>query len=180
MKCLLSWLKGISALLFFLPAISYGQQDSGSIFEQYVQTLETMERVTAARENAVLGLIEQGYAVSEAGGNLSPEFQFDIGQRYFYGDRLPKNSVEAAKWLNLAAQNSSTEAFHLLGFLYQSGEGVPQNYLKSYVYFSIAAALGKNDAVSQRDSASMRLTPEQLDLGQAMADQCFESSFDNC
>jgi TPR repeat protein len=64
--------------------------------------------------------------------------------------------------------------------MYANGEGVPQNNLRAYVWFSVAAAQGDEDARSNRDIISETLTPEQLARGQDMATRCFESDFQDC
>jgi TPR repeat protein len=67
-----------------------------------------------------------------------------------------------------------------LGLMYATGEGVPQNNLRAYVWWSVAAAQGNEDARGNRDRMADRLTPEQLARGQDMATRCFESDYQDC
>ena len=78
------------------------------------------------------------------------------------------------------AEQGNATAQTQLGFMYERGEGVPQNNVRAYVWFSVAAAQGYEVARSSRDIASERLTPEQLARGQDMATRCFESNFQDC
>ena len=67
-----------------------------------------------------------------------------------------------------------------LGLMYANGEGVPQNNLRAYIWLSVAAAQGDENARTNRDIVADRLTPEQLALGQDMATRCFESDYQDC
>ena len=82
-------------------------------------------------------------------------------------------------WL-LAAEQGYVNAQYNLGLMYSIGEGVPQNNVRAYVWFSVAAAQGNEDARTNRDIISDRLTPEQLARGQDMATSCFESEYQDC
>ena len=72
-------------------------------------------------------------------------------------------------------------AQYTLGLMYNNGAGVPQNYVMSYVWLSVATAQGKEDAKEFRDSVSeLWLTPDQLARGQEIATKCFESGYQDC
>jgi|TARA_B100000959_G_scaffold268975_1_gene314235 TPR repeat protein len=64
--------------------------------------------------------------------------------------------------------------------MYANGRGVPQNNVRAYVWWSVAAAQGHEDARGNRDIVSDELTPEQLARGQDMATRCFESDYQDC
>jgi len=64
--------------------------------------------------------------------------------------------------------------------MYDNGTGVPQNYVRAYMWWSVSAAQGDEDSRSNRDRVADRLTPEQLVQGQDMATKCFESNFQDC
>jgi TPR repeat protein len=70
--------------------------------------------------------------------------------------------------------------------MFANGQGVPQNYQKAYVWYSISVAQGRanvelrEEAVSKRDKAAADLTPEDLSKAQALASRCFESNFKDC
>lgn len=79
----------------------------------------------------------------------------------------------------LAEQGEAFAQFNL-GIMYYNGEGVPQNNVRAYVWWSVAAAQGDGDARTNRDIVSERLAPEQLARGQDMATRCFESDYQDC
>jgi hypothetical protein len=88
-------------------------------------------------------------------------------------------SFEETK-LKLLAEQGNTSAQTLLGNMYADGEGVPENDVEAYVWFSVAAAQGLEVARSNRDIISETLTPEQRARGQDMATRCFESDYQDC
>jgi TPR repeat protein len=58
--------------------------------------------------------------------------------------------------------------------MYKNGNGVPQDEVEAYAWFSVAAAGGYADAVKNRDLAAGKLTPEQLSQGQKRATELVE------
>ena len=60
------------------------------------------------------------------------------------------------------------------------GDGVPQNNVRAYAWWSVAAAQGNEDARGNRELMADRLSSEQLARGQDMATRCFESDFQDC
>jgi TPR repeat protein len=82
------------------------------------------------------------------------------------------------------AESGDAVAQFSLGVMYATGEGVPENTERAYMWFSVAAAgqsgEDRDDAVAARDRASARLTPEQRSRAQALATTCFNSTFTDC
>lgn len=70
-----------------------------------------------------------------------------------------------------------------LGVQYESGQGIPQNSIKAYVWYSVAAAQGGDIwelASSARDAIGAKLAPSDLVKAQALAEKCFESNYQDC
>ncbi|MBD2801762.1 sel1 repeat family protein [Xenorhabdus sp. M] len=59
-------------------------------------------------------------------------------------DREEKNHKEAAKYYFLAAEKVNTTALNNLGILYEFGQGVEQDYAKSFMYYNKAVELDNN------------------------------------
>ena len=78
------------------------------------------------------------------------------------------------------AEQGNAFAQYNLGLMYVNGEGVQQNNVRAYVWWSVAAAQGDNDARGNRDIVSATLTPEQLARGQELATRCLESDYQDC
>ena len=56
-----------------------------------------------------------------------------------------------------------------LGFMYYTGQGVPQDYVKSYMWASLAAAQGDAKAAMGRDTVAALMTPAQIQQATALA-----------
>ena len=80
----------------------------------------------------------------------------------------------------LAAKQGFANAQYNLGLMFYSGEGVPLNYIKAYVWISVAAAQGSESAKKNRDTVEAKLTPPDLSKAQAIATKCFESNYKDC
>ena len=70
------------------------------------------------------------------------ESQFGLGCRYDFGEGIPKDQSEAAKWYRLAAEKGHAAAQNNLGSLYQFGAGVAQDYTLAREWYEKSVALG--------------------------------------
>jgi uncharacterized protein len=70
------------------------------------------------------------------------------------------------------AEGGSPEVQFNLGVAYGKGEGVPQDYLLAYIWWSLATTRttdeGYDRCANYRDRAAKQLTPEQLTNAQQM------------
>ncbi len=78
------------------------------------------------------------------------------------------------------ADQGDVSAQFSLGFMYDNGMGVAQNDVMAYVWWSVSAAQGDEDARKNRDIVSKKLTAQQRAKGQEIATRCFESGFKDC
>ena len=72
--------------------------------------------------------------------------QYLLGLMYDYGEGIPENDAEAAKWYRLAAERGISDAQFHLGVMYLLGEGVPANDLEAIEWFRLAAKQGDERA----------------------------------
>lgn len=82
-----------------------------------------------------------------------------------------------------AAERGDAGSQWSLGAQYESGQGIPQNYIKAYVWYSVSAAQGgdfRELASGARDTVGAKLSPSDLVRAQALAEKCFESNFKDC
>ena len=56
-----------------------------------------------------------------------------------------------------------------LGVTYADGRGVPQDYVRAHMWFSLAAAQGEHRAVKTLEMAARRMTPAQITEAQKLA-----------
>ena len=73
--------------------------------------------------------------------------QFDLGNRYLYGNGVQANEFEAARWYREAAQQDNHNAQYNLAVMTMQGKGVIADMSEAVNWFERAAALG--DAPSQ-------------------------------
>ena len=65
-----------------------------------------------------------------------------LGVSYERGAGVPQDSVEAAKWYRLAAEQGNASAQFILGSLHLGGRHVPQDYDKAVKWLRLAAEQG--------------------------------------
>ena len=101
---------------------------------------------------------------AEAGNVIT---QFRLGELYHNGGwrkvAVVKDYAEAAKWYRMAAEQGDALAQRSLGRMYAEGKGVPEDDVAGYAWYSV----GKGEL-------SLRLTPSQLEKGEAMAREISE------
>jgi hypothetical protein len=58
---------------------------------------------------------------------------------YLKGHDIPKDNNEALKWFRKGADQGNAEAQYSLGYMYASGQGVPQDYVLAHMWFNLAS-----------------------------------------
>jgi len=81
---------------------------------------------------------------------------------YYFGQGVPKDPAQSAKWYRRAAEQGSAPAQFSLGFKYYNGEGVQKSVALAYMWFNLAAAQGDEKAANSRDSLAAEMTREQI------------------
>ncbi len=80
-----------------------------------------------------------------------------------------KDDAEAAKWYREYAEQGHAVAQTILGLMYFDGRGVPQDFLRAHIWFSIAAAQGDEKAKRSQALTASEMTPDQIAEAQRMA-----------
>ncbi|MGH6817412.1 MAG: hypothetical protein ACREC1_01410 [Methylovirgula sp.] len=86
------------------------------------------------------------------------------------GDDGKPDYATAAQWFKKAAEYGVRDSQYNLAVLLARGLGVQQNFVAAYMWFSIVAAQGDDDAARKRDDVGTRLNANQLAAAKAMAD----------
>jgi uncharacterized protein len=81
-----------------------------------------------------------------------------LGCAYFFGEGIPQDYAEAAKWLHKAADQGNAYAQSMLGDAYFFGEGVPQDYVLAHMWCNLAAAQGREESPKNRDLVAEKMT----------------------
>ena len=80
---------------------------------------------------------------------------------------MPQDHAQAIKWYRKAAEQGDDEAQFELGWAYADGNNVPQDFIRAYMWFSLAAAheddtYAEDYADGFRNSLAEKMTPAQL------------------
>jgi len=86
-----------------------------------------------------------------------------------------KNTVEAAEWYRLAADQGNPNAQHFLGKAYEEGRGVPQDYVLAHMWLNLAASnpapwfeLDRHEVLTRLKELTVKMTSEQIAEAQRM------------
>ena len=53
--------------------------------------------------------------------------------------------------------------------MYETGRGVPQDYVLAHMWWNLAGSNGNKDAVKNRNIVEKKMTPSQIEKAQEMA-----------
>lgn len=67
------------------------------------------------------------------------------------------------------AERGNADAQNNLGFMYDTGQGVPQDNVLAHMWFNLAAANGNANAAKNRDIVAAKMTPAQIAEAQKLA-----------
>jgi TPR repeat protein len=71
---------------------------------------------------------------------------FDLGEKYYSGDGIPQNFIEAFRYFKFAADLGLVEAQFNIGLMFYNGHGVQQSYSEALKWYSLAADQGLEEA----------------------------------
>ena len=82
------------------------------------------------------------------------------------------------KWYRKAAEQGIADAQYFLGVMYDKGQGVPQDSVQSYMWYTLAASRFPETEVQKREMVVMgrgivasKMTPEQIEEAQRLAQE---------
>jgi hypothetical protein len=67
------------------------------------------------------------------------------------------------------ADRGDGDAQFMVGYLYASGKGVPQDYVRAHLWFNLASAQGSDRAIDAREKIAEVMTPQQIAEAQKLA-----------
>jgi len=104
----------------------------------------------------------------------------------FLYDKAQGDYAKAREWYEKAAAQRHAAAQSNLGWMYANGQGVPQDYVRAYMWWSLAAAhstgKGKEEESEESilDKLARRMTPAQVAEAQRLLQQCQTQQFVGC
>ncbi len=126
----------LSCILAVILAVIWVVEASDS--SSSIAFTKTVEAKTAIPEQELRRAAEDG----------DPNAQFKLGSLLFHDlSRSTKNSAEAVKWLEMAAENGNTDAMIFLGRLSRTGVGILQNYSQASNWIQLAAEKGNPEGM---------------------------------
>jgi TPR repeat protein len=69
------------------------------------------------------------------------------------------------------AEKGNSSAQFSLGFMYEKGQGVPQDYVQAYMWYNLAATQGTKGAAQWREHIAAHMTPAQIAEAQKMTSE---------
>jgi TPR repeat protein len=91
-----------------------------------------------------------------------------------------KDDNTAVKWWKLAVEQGNASAQTNLGFMYNKGKGVLQDYTRAHMRYNIAASSGIKNAVKGRDIVAKMMTPARIEDAQKLARECVRKKYKGC
>ena len=85
------------------------------------------------------------------------------------GLRIPQNDAEGAKWNLYAAERGDDRYQYRIGLMYEEGRGVPRDYVRAYMWYSLAVTNGWEGSGHRRDQIAEKMTPDQIAEAQRLA-----------
>jgi uncharacterized protein len=150
--------KVLAAVL--LAAVAAGSARQAQAQTGWVATYHHSGRIAASR----LMLAAHGGDV-RAQARLCFMFQAGLG--------VVQSFALAATYCRVAAEQGEPNAQYLLGLMYDKGQGVGRDVVLAYMWLDLAAAGGSPSARAAyariRDAVATKMTPTQLQYGQALA-----------
>lgn len=91
----------------------------------------------------------------------------------------------AEKLFRSLAKQGHARAQNNLGMLYRDGLGIPQDFVRAHMWYSVSAVTlsgidEKETAMKEQDGVASQLTAGQLKKAQAMARRCQDTKFKEC
>jgi TPR repeat protein len=94
---------------------------------------------------------------------------------YNRGDYVP-----AIRMFRPLAEAGNPKAQSVIGSMYRKGQGVPRNLVHAFMWFSVAAKRGDNEAKAELHEVSKTMTPAEMTQANEMAASCEASEYRNC
>mgnify|MGYP003340151896 CR=1 FL=1 len=86
----------------------------------------------------------------------------------------------ARRLITPLAQKNNRDAQRIMGFMYMYELGLPQDYVKAYMWWSLAAAKGDGKSGEYRDTVAKMLSKEQIADAKKRASDCVARKFKGC
>ena len=116
---------------------------------------------------AVAGALEDGYfALNEGDYAIAVQLFRPLAKE---GNVAARKALAIINDYCLVADKGNGLAQFSLGLIYERGLGMPQDYVRAHMWFSLAAAQGTKGAAEWRERLAARMSPAQIMEAQRLA-----------
>lgn len=134
------------------------------------QSPTTKSSQSVSTDTAVAAPKEKKESLGATGG----EKEYQLGNMYYDGNKVPRDFAEAVKWYREAGERGHAVAQYKLGTMYSQGQNVTQNLVEAYAWLLLATAQGQKEAFTLREKVEAQLSSSQVTEGQQLARQLYE------
>ena len=106
--------------------------------------------------------------------------QYCLGAMYADARGVPQNDKVVAGLYRRSAEQGYTPAQNKIGMMCESEQGNPQNVIRAYMWFNLAATNGDKETAEARDRVAKKMTPEQIAEAQDLAVECQKKGYKDC
>ena len=106
--------------------------------------------------------------------------QYNVGLMYHKGTGTKQDFVEAMKWFEKSSEQGNIQAMQLLSTMLVLGRGTEINYLRSYIWASIAAENNDENSLLIVSGLRKEMTEKQLKKAKELTDECKKNNFKGC
>ncbi len=99
--------------------------------------------------------------------------QFNLAVMYFQGKGIALDYLQASRWYKKAADKNYALAQFNLALMYFEGQGVEKSQEKSFIWNTIAAYNGYEDAAKSRDMDAHKLSKAKVASARLKADDMY-------
>ena len=99
---------------------------------------------------------------------------------YHKGTGTKQDFVEAMKWFEKSSEQGNIQAMQLLSTMLVLGKGTEINYLRSYIWASIAAENNDENSLLIVSGLRKEMTEKQLKKAKELTDECKKNNFKGC
>ena len=103
------------------------------------KTAPGAKRILSGMVGDTLGLARKTESKEVRVSDVQLEKWYLTGEKYYFGEGVAKDAVEAVKWFRKAAEQNHAKAQCALGNCYCSGEGVTKDYVEALNWYRKAA-----------------------------------------
>lgn len=180
------------ALLFFLSGSAPASPPTAISLEDLQSLQIEAVRGNADAQNDLANLYFLGRNVPQNSTTAREWFEKSAAQGNanaqnnlgFLYEKVQGDYVKAKEWYEKAAAQKHAAAQSNIGWLYANGRGIPQDYVRAYMWWKLAAAhsAGKEEASEESvlEKLTRRMTPRQIAEGQRLLQQCQAQQFVGC